>query len=185
VKGSRFLGLVSPIRNEDEAKDFLVRARKEFHDARHHCSAWRIGIDGKDFRSSDDGEPSGSAGKPILAMIEGRELSNVAVVVVRWFGGTKLGVGGLVRAYGQAAAEALDGAPQETVILRRTFVFRHTYEMSGPVQGLLNEYQFVPLRAEYGEAVQFELEIPLPLCDKFQADFVERTAGRGEIKETT
>jgi uncharacterized YigZ family protein len=183
VKGSRFLGLVAPVSNEDEAKAFLLRARKEHHDARHHCSAWRLGIDGKGFRSSDDGEPSGSAGKPILAMIDGRELSNVAVVVVRWFGGTKLGVGGLVRAYGAAAAEALDGAPQETVVLRRSFTFRHPYELSGPIQGLMNEYQFAPLRAEYGEAVQFDLEIPLPLCERFQADFIERTAGRGEIEE--
>ena len=67
VKGSRFLGLVAPVSNEDEAKAFLLRARKEHHDARHHCSAWRLGIDGKEFRSSDDGEPSGSAGKPILS----------------------------------------------------------------------------------------------------------------------
>ncbi len=183
VKGSRFLGIAAPVRDEEAAKEFLLRARKEHHDARHHCSAWRLGIDGKQFRSSDDGEPSGSAGKPILAMIEGRDLSNVVVIVVRWFGGTKLGVGGLVRAYGQAAAEALDGAPQETVTLCRQFTFRHSYELSGPVQGLLNEYPFAPQNAQYGAEVQFDLEIPLPLCERFQADFVERTAGRGVITE--
>jgi uncharacterized YigZ family protein len=183
IKGSRFLGIAGPVRNEEEAKEMLIQARKKYHDARHHCSAWRLGIEGKQFRSSDDGEPSGSAGKPMLAMLEGRELVNVAVIVVRWFGGTKLGVGGLVRAYGQAAAEAMDGAPLKVVTLCRHFTFHHSYELSGPIQGLLNEFKYVAQDAAYGAEVQFDLEIPLAQCEPFLAAFIERTAARGRVQE--
>lgn len=183
IKGSRFLGIAGPVRDEEAAKEMLQRARKQYHDARHHCSAWRLGIEGKEFRSSDDGEPSGSAGKPMLAMMEGRELVNVCVIVVRWFGGTKLGVGGLVRAYGQAAAEAMDGAPLEVVTLCRHFTFHHSYELSGPIQGLLNEFKYQPQDAAYGAEVQFDLQIPLARCEAFLAAFTERTAARGRVVE--
>lgn len=183
IKGSRFLGIAAPARDEEAAQALLAAARKQYHDARHHCSAWRFGLDGRRFRYSDDGEPSGSAGKPILAVIDGRELVDVAVVVVRWFGGTKLGVGGLVRAYGAAAAETLDAAPIETVTLKRRFRFIHEYELSGPVQGLLAEFAFAPQEAEYGADVRFVLEVPLRACDAVLAAFTERTAGRGRVEE--
>ena len=185
VKGSRFLAAVAPTRNEDEAQELVSRQRKEFHDARHHCSAWRFGRTGQEFRYSDDGEPSGSAGKPILQAIDGRELCDVTVVVTRYFGGTKLGVGGLVRAYGGAAAEALDRAEIIVVTLKRRFRLKYSYECSGPIQGLLNEFEFDPTRAEYGAEVELELEIPLKLCDAFLREFTERTAGRGECRELT
>lgn len=183
IKGSRFLAIAAPVQDEEGARELLQRTRKEFHDARHHCSAWKVRADRGHFRYSDDGEPSGSAGKPILAAIEGRELVDVAVIVVRWFGGTKLGVGGLVRAYGQAAAKALDLAPPRIVVLGRRFTFTHTYEMSGPIQGLLSEFGFTPEEAAYGEVVSFELEIPLPRCAPFLAAYKECTAGRGEVAE--
>ena len=183
IKGSRFLALVTPVTDEQQAKDFLQACRKEFHAARHHCSAWRLRSNGGEFRSSDDGEPSGSAGKPILAVIDGRELVDLAVVVVRWFGGTKLGVGGLVRAYGQAAAEALDLAEKRVVVLGRVFTFRHPYDCSGPLEGLLKEFGYVGRDALYAEDVQFDLEIPLARCEPFLAAFIERSAGRGVVTE--
>lgn len=183
IKGSRFLATVGPASNEEEALELLGRVRRELHDARHHCSAWRFGLTGRDFRSSDDGEPSGSAGKPILAAIDGRELVDVVVVVTRWFGGTKLGVGGLVRAYGAAAAEALDRATIETVTLKRRFVFEHPYDCSGAVQGVLTERGVVPVDSDYGETVKLKLALPLADCDGVLGDLVERTAGRGVVTE--
>jgi uncharacterized YigZ family protein len=183
VKGSRFLATVAPASSDEQAQELLAKVRREFHDARHHCSAWRLGRDGKRFRYSDDGEPSGSGGKPILQAIDGRELVDVAVVVTRWFGGTKLGVGGLVRAYGGAAAEALDLAGPVEVILKRRFEFEYSYECSGPIQGLVNEFGFDPEGMEYGAEVRLTLEIPLSKCDAFLREFTERTAGKGVISE--
>ena len=107
VKRSRFIGLAQPCASPDEALAFVSQVRARFHDARHHCWAWRIG---EDARSSDDGEPHHSAGAPILKQLEGHGLTNAVVVVVRYFGGLKLGVGGLARAYGAAAASVLDDA---------------------------------------------------------------------------
>ncbi len=110
AKRSRFLAVVAPAASEDEARSVVEAARKEHWDARHHCSAFILGADGSVARSSDDGEPSGTAGAPILAALRGRGLSDVCAVVTRWFGGTLLGAGGLVRAYSDAVVAALDTA---------------------------------------------------------------------------
>ncbi|HYW95669.1 MAG TPA: YigZ family protein, partial [Bacteroidales bacterium] len=107
-KGSKFIGFALPVESEDHIKGELESIRKNFHDARHHCYAWRLGPDMELYRANDDGEPGNSAGKPILGQIESRKLTNVLVVVVRYFGGTLLGVGGLINAYRTAASEALD-----------------------------------------------------------------------------
>lgn len=108
--GSRFLAFAHPVESEDQVKDLVAKARKEFHDARHHCCAYRIGLNGGLWRASDDGEPSGSAGRPILGQIDSAGLSDVAVIVVRYFGGIKLGIPGLIRAYKSATADALSRA---------------------------------------------------------------------------
>lgn len=106
-KGSKFIAMAYPVSSEDEIKLILADLQKEYHDARHHCYAYRLGADKKKFRANDDGEPSNSAGKPILGQIRSKELTNVLVVVIRYFGGTLLGVGGLINAYKTAAADAL------------------------------------------------------------------------------
>ncbi|TNB47143.1 YigZ family protein [Martelella lutilitoris] len=111
IKKSRFATIAAPIADEAAAKAFI--AENAFADASHNCWAWRIGAD---YRFSDDGEPGGTAGKPILQAIEGQEVDNVAVVVSRWFGGVKLGTGGLARAYGGSAAECLRAAEKEEII---------------------------------------------------------------------
>ena len=113
IKGSRFIVDVSPAGDEDEARQVLTQVRADFPDASHHCWAWRIADPAID-RVNDDGEPSGSAGRPILAQLTGRDPVDTAVIVTRYFGGTKLGVGGLVRAYGGAAGAALDTMSFET-----------------------------------------------------------------------
>ena len=117
-KGSKFLAFAYPASSEEEISQCLADLRKQYHDARHHCYAWRLGPEKLVYRANDDGEPSGSAGKPIFGQIQSRNLSDVLVVVVRYFGGTLLGVGGLIRAYRSAASDALD---QNVIVERRVF----------------------------------------------------------------
>ncbi len=179
-KGSRFLGCATPVRDEEEAKRYLDAVRAEFHDARHHCWAWRLAPDGEPWRYSDDGEPSGSAGRPILQQLEGADVSGAMVVVVRWFGGTKLGVGGLVRAYGAAAREVLEAAEIRTVIRTRRVRFAYPYDCEGAVQGLLSATGLAPVASAYGAACELAFDVPLPQVERFVAEFVDRTAGRGE-----
>jgi putative IMPACT (imprinted ancient) family translation regulator len=128
VKASVFLAYAAPAADEEEARAILAAREKAMWDATHHCSAWRLR--GGVSRSNDAGEPSGSAGAPILAAIDGAGVVDAVVVVTRWYGGTKLGVGGLVRAYGEAAALALEAAPRRvgTVAarLRVTYAYAHT-----------------------------------------------------------
>jgi uncharacterized YigZ family protein len=109
-RGSRFIAIAIPVSSQEEIKSRLAGLRKEYHDARHHCFAWMLAPDRQAWRISDDGEPSGTAGKPILGQINSRELTNVLVVVIRYFGGTLLGVSGLINAYRTAAADALNNA---------------------------------------------------------------------------
>ncbi len=123
VLRSRFLAEVRRVEDEPAARDFLAEVRARHHDARHHCTAFVIGSDGSLRRSNDDGEPSGTAGRPMLEVVSGRGISDVAVVVTRWFGGTLLGTGGLARAYADATAAALDAAgTRERVLWQRARV---------------------------------------------------------------
>ncbi|MCG8582847.1 MAG: YigZ family protein [Bacteroidales bacterium] len=107
-KGSKFITYAYPVYSEDEIKAHISELKKEYYDARHHCYAWQLGTDGKSYRANDDGEPSGTAGKPILGQIRSYELTNVLVVVIRYFGGTKLGTSGLIHAYKEATIDAFE-----------------------------------------------------------------------------
>ncbi|MDZ7634983.1 MAG: YigZ family protein [Bacteroidales bacterium] len=109
-RGSRFIAIAIPVTTQEEIKNRLGELRKEYHDARHHCYAWVLSPDRQAWRVNDDGEPSGTAGKPIIGQINSRELTNILVVVIRYFGGTLLGVSGLINAYRNAASDALDNA---------------------------------------------------------------------------
>jgi len=125
-KGSKFIGYVFPIEKEDDAKIYIEELKKKHHAARHWCYAWQLGVEEKSYRVNDDGEPNNSAGNPIYGQILSKDLTNVLVVVVRYFGGTKLGVGGLINAYKTAAKLVLD----EAVIVDKTLdvFFRLTFE---------------------------------------------------------
>ena len=119
--GSRFIALAWPVETQQQIKDIVDSLKKEYHDARHHCYAWRLGWQGQEFRANDDGEPSGSAGRPILGQIDSRGLSDILVVVVRYFGGVKLGVPGLIKAYKTATSEALSAASTITKTASATY----------------------------------------------------------------
>jgi uncharacterized YigZ family protein len=127
-RGSRFIAIAIPVSSQEEIKNRLAGLRKEYHDARHHCFAWMLAPDRQTWRTGDDGEPSGTAGRPILGQINSRELTNVLVVVIRYFGGTLLGVSGLINAYRSAAADALDNARviEKHVCQRWTVTFPYT-----------------------------------------------------------
>lgn len=140
-KGSRFLAFAYPVAIEKEIKDHLVRLEKAYFDARHHCYAWVLGADKALFRAHDAGEPPHTAGDPILSQIRSRDLTNVLVVVVRYFGGTKLGVGGLISAYKLAAAEALNHAMIIEKDLVERFMITYDYSSTPEVMKLVKDFE--------------------------------------------
>ena len=181
VKGSRFLADLTPVVDEAGAQAALEAARAATPDASHHCYAWILDPAGRETRAFDDGEPGGSAGLPILRQLEGHGISGVICVVARYFGGTKLGVGGLMRAYGGAAGEAIDRAELVSVRIQRKAVIEYPYEVSGPVEGLLAAVEARTVASEYGAAVHLEVVLPLDRFLEFQVELTERTAGRAVL----
>lgn len=137
--GSRFISFAFPVETEEEVKSIVGDLKKKYHDARHHCYAYRLGYLGDKFRANDDGEPSSSAGRPILGQIDSRGLSDVLVVVVRYFGGIKLGIPGLIRAYKTSTAEALDKAGSVEKIAGKWFSVRFGYEAMNSVMKILKD----------------------------------------------
>lgn len=160
-RGSKFFGYAFPIASQEEGKLRLQQLKKEHPKASHHCFAWRLGPDGAQFRVSDDGEPSGSAGKPIEGQILSRGLTNVMVVVVRYFGGSLLGVPGLIHAYWTAAAEALDRAGAEERKVEWMVALRFDYTVMNEVMMVIRECQARVARQEQGLFCTYELALPL------------------------
>lgn len=176
IKGSRFLATVDRVRTEAEARARIAAVEAELPDARHHCWAFVL-ADGLS-RSSDAGEPGGSAGRPILAQIEGHELREVCVVVSRWFGGVKLGVGGLIRAYGGCAGKALDRAERTLVVPVVWLRVGHDYPETTAIDAVLGARGLERTDPSYGEAVAFRLAVPFDQVDAVRAELIDRTAGR-------
>jgi len=158
TRGSRFLAAVAPCPDADSAVAHVAACRERWPDASHHCWAYRLASG--EGRSHDDGEPGGSAGRPILAQIDGHEVVDVVVVVVRWFGGTKLGVGGLIRAYGGCAGQALDRADVRTFVPLEELVVRFGHPHTGEVHHVISRYGVEILDTRYGEGVEMRLRLP-------------------------
>lgn len=138
-KGSKFFAYAYPIKNEDEVKDIIQALKKEHHSARHHCYAWRMGTEEIATRANDDGEPSSTAGKPILGQLTSYDITNILVVVVRYFGGTLLGVSGLINAYKSATIEVLENADILTKRIENTFELRFEYPLLNTVMQTLKQ----------------------------------------------
>lgn len=177
VRGSRFIGTAIPVVSREDAVSELELIRKEFWDATHNCYAWRLAPDGLQYRFADDGEPSGSAGKPILFVLQQRELFNVLVVITRYFGGTKLGVGGLARAYGEAAAAVLDIVEVTTQFERETLQVFTTYEDMRAVRQLVEHYA-LSFEEEFRDVITYRMEIRRDLVEEFAAHLTETSQGR-------
>lgn len=140
-KRSKFLAFAHHVETIDEIKDILASYRKKYYDARHVCYAYVLGPDKADFRANDDGEPSSTAGKPILGQINSYDLTNVLVIVVRYYGGVNLGTGGLIVAYRTAAADALDHATIETRLVEEIITYSFPYPMMNAVMRVIKEMQ--------------------------------------------
>ena len=182
-KKSRFIGEARAVSSEEEAAAFVEEIRKKYYDARHHCFAYVIGTDGKQMRAADDGEPQGTAGRPMLEVLTGKGLANAMVVVTRYFGGTLLGTGGLVRCYTAAAQAALSNS----VIIEKKpgtrGVIRADYTDAGKLQYLFGELALPVLNTAYEAAVTFDLIVPPDQAGRLTKQLAEATAGRVSFEE--
>lgn len=158
-KSSKFLAYAYPVRTEDEIRELLDALRKRYYDATHHCYAWRLGPQGEQFRSNDDGEPSGTAGKPILGQLLSNSLTNCLIVVVRYFGGTKLGVSGLISAYKESAAEVIGEAEIIEQTVDTYFKVEFPYLVMNDVMRIIKEEQPNILSQEFDNLCTMQLSI--------------------------
>jgi uncharacterized YigZ family protein len=179
IKGSKFIGRARPCLREKEAEDRLTFIRKKYYDATHNCFAFRLGL-GKyqTFRYSDDGEPSGTAGKPIFDQIEGHDLTNTLVIVTRYFGGTKLGTGGLARAYSEAAGAALEAAEIIEKFITRNMIMTVAFPDYNQVERIIRQLGGHIIGADFKEKVALKVEIRLSLVQKLKESLINATAGR-------
>lgn len=159
IKGSKHYGFVFPIRSESDVEPHLKEIRKKYHDARHHAFAYRLGIDGEVWRTSDDGEPSNSAGPPILGAFKSRDITNCLGIVVRYFGGTKLGVGGLIEAYRTAILYALDDAQITEEILENMLELSFTYDLIGTAMNHIDKWNATPVEQTFLESCRIVVKI--------------------------
>ncbi len=159
--GSRFIALAYPVETEDEIKAILDTVRKKYHDARHHCYAYRLGLKGDRFRANDDGEPSSSAGRPILGQIDSMGLSDILVVVVRYFGGIKLGIPGLIRAYKTSTSDALGTATIVEKIAGKDFSIRFPYLPMNSVMKIVKDLGLVMKNQDFGTDCAMEVRVRL------------------------
>lgn len=180
-KKSRFIAQVFPVETEEAVTEILERERKKYWDARHNCYAFVLGAAGEISRCSDDGEPSGTAGRPILEVLTGQGLCNVLVLVTRYFGGTLLGTGGLVRAYSQAAQAGLAASRLIMKQVGYRMTIRTDYNGIGKLQYTAAQLKLAVLDTEYTDSVKMVLLVPEALCDTVQTEVTEVTAGQAEI----
>lgn len=177
-KKSRFIATLRACESEEEAVRFLEEIRKKYWDARHHCYAYVIGSKGEVTRCSDDGEPSGTAGRPMLEVLTGEGIRNVAVVVTRYFGGVLLGTGGLARAYTQAVKEGLKNCTIGRMRQGYAAEIEADYTDIGKILYLLKDKEIEPLSAEYGEKAGLQLHIPMEALQTLQKEVADATSGR-------
>lgn len=175
ISKSRFLGFCIPVSSEAETQEALAQIRKRYYDARHCCYAFRL-QEGGVARSSDDGEPSGTAGAPILAVLAGAGVENVLCAVVRYFGGVLLGTGGLVRAYGKTASEALEAAEIVSIRVCEKLSVSVTYASYNLLEPMLRLKRY-PCEAAFTDQVQITITLPAEEAESFIASLVDKTDG--------
>lgn len=180
-KKSRFIAHVQPVSSEEEAAAFIGRIKKRYWDARHNCHAYVIGPNREVTRCSDDGEPSGTAGRPMLDVLLGNGLYDTAVVVTRYFGGTLLGTGGLVRAYSAAVREGLAHAVIIEEQAGSIYQLQVDYQGLGKIQYMAGEQGLEILQADYAEAVRLEILLPCEKIKGFLEGVTEATGGKAGI----
>jgi uncharacterized YigZ family protein len=181
VEGSRFLAEAMPVSSRDEAEAEIETIRTREHQATHHCTAYRLGVEGTDVRYNDDGEPSGTAGQPILRQIDARDLTNTLVVVTRYFGGTELGTGGLMRAYGDAADAALEQTDIVERVVRVPVRLRFAYDDTAPAQQVLCQFDTTVNDSTYTDVTELTVGVRESEVDAFLETFTNALSARGEV----
>ncbi len=182
-KKSRFIATIRPVETEEEALAFLEEMKKKYWDARHNCSAYVLGERQELLRCSDDGEPSQTAGKPMMDVLTGAGLTNVAAVVTRYFGGTLLGTGGLVRAYSAAVQEGLKNSRIITKYLGTRLLVETDYNGIGRLQYLFGQRQIPMTDTEYTDHVSFTVLVPVSKTAELTKAITESTSGQAKITE--
>jgi len=182
IKGSRFITTVRKVASEEEAKAVIEEIQKEFHDATHNCYAWKVGL-GKSarYRYADNGEPNNTAGLPILKTIDSRRLSNIVVVVTRYFGGVKLGTGGLIRAYSKATMDALKECELERSYMLETIIFKTGFEFVNLVHNIIATFKATLKDSAYGDVVTFTVDVRSSKYKEFKTKLKDGTNGQVEI----
>lgn len=184
IKKSRFIATVCEVKSEDEASAFIDEVKKKYWDARHNCSAYQVGPDGRFQRSSDDGEPAGTAGRPILEVLKKQGLTNTAIVVTRYFGGIKLGASGLIRAYSHTAALALEAADIAVytpfTILKATVA----YPLVSTMERFVPDHGGTITDRQFAADVTFTMEVPQDEAEPFAAALTDTTSGRVTCQKT-
>ena len=181
-KKSRFIATVRPVETEPEALTLIEEMRKKYWDARHHCYAYVIGEGGQTVKCSDDGEPSQTAGRPMLDVLLGRELRNICVVVTRYFGGTLLGTGGLVRAYSGAVTAALERSVTVEILSGRKICVDTDYNGFGKIQYLAGQMEIPILDTRYTQRVVVTLLVTEDKAQAFAAQVTEKTGGQAVLE---
>ena len=180
-KRSRFIASVRPVSTEEEALEYLNMLKQKYWDARHNVYAYII-RENNIMRYSDDGEPSGTAGVPVLDILKREELCDVIVVVTRYFGGILLGTGGLVHAYSKAAKEGIEAARIEKMVMCREFKIKCDYNMSGKLQYEISEFPVVLCgETQYGQDVEMQVFVPVEMQDRFEKRIIDKTNANVEI----
>lgn len=177
-KKSRFIATVRKVESEEEAAAFIEEMKKKYWDARHNCSAFVIGSRAELTRCSDDGEPSGTAGRPMLEVLLGEGVRNIAVVVTRYFGGVLLGTGGLVRAYTQAVKAGLENCSIGAMVHGYEILLNTDYNGIGKVLYLLGQHGVEPVDSDYGVDVTLQIRIPSKLAERLKKELTEATSGK-------
>ncbi len=178
IKGSRFIGLGFPVETVTEAQAALESIRKKEYSATHHCFAYSVGVLDEAFKYSDDGEPSGTAGQPIYRVITGNKLRNILAVVIRYYGGTKLGTGGLMRAYSQSTADMLKHANIVERLICDTVKFTLPFSLYDRLMRIITAEKYTILQQDFAEDVRLQLEIRKSRTDEFIETMTELTGGK-------
>lgn len=183
-KGSKFIAYAYPVSSEEEIKEHIAKLKKEYYDARHHCYAYMLGADKKNFRANDDGEPSSTAGKPILGQILSNDLTNIIIVVIRYFGGTKLGVSGLIHAYKTAAAETIENAEILDKTVNDIYEIHFDYLVMNDIMKIIKDDQPEQLGQDFNLTCKITLSIRQSEVDRIIEKFKKITSVKAEYIRT-
>ena len=184
-KGSKFIAYAYPVNSEEEIKEIIAKLKKEYYDARHHCYAYMLGSDKKNFRANDDGEPSSTAGKPILGQILSYNLTNILIVVIRYFGGTKLGVSGLIHAYKTAALDTIENAEIFEKTVNDIYDIHFDYLVMNDIMRIIKEEQPEQINQDFNLTCKIRLSIRQSEVEKIIKRFKKVTSVKAEYILTT